>query len=65
MTPPPHVIERAYQMARSGQFSSLEEMRRQLTIEGYVSIEGHLSGHSIRKRLCQNGSVMVDDRVSM
>jgi hypothetical protein len=51
VTPTPHLIERAYQMARSGQFNSVEEMRRQLTVEGYGNIEAHLSGFSIRKDL--------------
>jgi len=51
MTPPPHVIERAYQMARSGQFTSTEDVRRQLHAEGYGNADAHFSGSSIRKEL--------------
>ena len=44
-------VERAYQLARSGTCRSVEDIRRQLTIERYESVQAHLSGASIKRDL--------------
>src|SRR4051794_20712977 len=36
--PPPHVIERAYQLAKSGKFACVEEICQQLSREGYKEL---------------------------
>ena len=50
MSPVP-VIERAYQLAQSGQSAAIGDIRNTLLAEGYESVEGHLAGFSIRQQL--------------
>ena len=52
---PPSLIERAYQLARSGEYATVSAIKAQLKSEGYVSVERHLQGASILhdlRRLC-------------
>jgi hypothetical protein len=49
----PTTIERAFELARSGNHRSIEDIRRQLTREGHSGIYGHLSGSLIRKQLAR------------
>jgi tRNA G26 N,N-dimethylase Trm1 len=49
----PTTIERAYQMARSGECRSLEEIAIGLRREGYEAVAAHLAGASIRRDLRQ------------
>lgn len=44
-------LERAFQLAKSGRFSSVADLRRQLKAENYPSVEEHLAGGSIRRQL--------------
>lgn len=44
-----NIIERAYQLAAES--GSIEEVKRKLSREGYVSVHSHLSGHQIRHDL--------------
>jgi hypothetical protein len=45
------VIERAYELARSGTCRTVEDIRRTLTQERYDSVQAHLSGMSIKRDL--------------
>ena len=45
----PNIIERAYELAK--ETSSLDEVRRQLSDEGYTQVEAHLQGPKIRSDL--------------
>ncbi len=47
------IIERAFQLARSGRFKKVEEIQRALKREGYGRAEGHLAGRLIRTQLRQ------------
>jgi hypothetical protein len=51
MVRPLHVIERAYQLADSGECKNLTEIRARLHHEGYPHTPGHLDGFAIRKSL--------------
>jgi hypothetical protein len=53
MTNPPSTLERAFALARSGELSSVNEIRQRLKAERYDQVEGHLSGHSIGRQLRQ------------
>jgi len=44
-------IERAFQLAREGVCRSVEDIRGQLTSEGYDRVLEHLSGMSIKRQL--------------
>jgi hypothetical protein len=44
-------IERAFQLARSGECASASDIRSRLTREGFASVNEHLSGPSIRRDL--------------
>jgi hypothetical protein len=46
-----NTVERALQLARSGEFSTLEEVVRRLKQEGLSNVEAHTSGPSIRAQL--------------
>ena len=55
MHPSTSIIERAYQLARSGQCKGMQDIRRQLRVEGYGGPQDELTGLGIRrhlKRLC-------------
>jgi hypothetical protein len=45
------VLERAFEMAQSGEFRTLEPLVRQLSKEGYINPERHLLGPSLRRQL--------------
>ena len=51
-----HIIERSYQLARSGECAGIEEIRRRLRAEGYADATAQLTAsRSLRKdltRLC-------------
>jgi hypothetical protein len=50
---PPSLVERAYDIASSGQCGNLVEVVRQLKRDGYraMEIEGYLAGKALRKNL--------------
>ncbi len=43
----PSTVERAYQLARSGQLTSLTEIRSRLRLEGYTDIRAHFTSLSL------------------
>jgi len=55
MSRPTHVVERSYELARSGRYSNVSLIRRQLKTEGYTNceIKFHLEGRSISRDLAQ------------
>ncbi len=52
-------IERAYELARNGPCTTLDDIRRQLDRERYPSVSAHLSGPTLRRQLRQ----ICQDRV--
>lgn len=53
--PQTNIIERAFELART--LESLQDIRRQLSEEGYMQVDAHLQGPKIRSDLKQ---VMVE-----
>jgi hypothetical protein len=46
-----HLIERAFQLARSGSCQTIDDIRRALKKEGYSSTDLHLNAASLMKHL--------------
>ena len=44
-------IERAFALARSGQYRSVSEVIRRLTVEDRAAVEAHLKAHEARREL--------------
>lgn len=59
MNDKPHIVERAFQIARSGQVRSTDQLIKQLKDEGYESYNLHIVG-SLRLNLRKliKGSVL-------
>jgi len=54
--PPPSVIKRAYQLARSGKFANVEEICRRLRSDGYRELYLQFEGAALRadlSRVCR------------
>lgn len=53
-----HIVERAFQLARSGLCATQRDVERALHIEGYPlsDVRGHLAGASLQKQL---GALMI------
>ena len=54
--PPPSVIERAYQLARSGKFADVQEVCCHLRSDGYRELYMHFEGAALRadlSRVCR------------
>ena len=51
MTTPATTLERAFALARSGEYAGVNDIRQQLKRERYDQVEGHLAGHSINREL--------------
>ncbi|WP_425993719.1 hypothetical protein [Caulobacter sp. DWR1-3-2b1] len=51
MTNRPTTLERAFQLARSGEYSTISDIRRQLKIEGFSDAPSQISGPSMLKQL--------------
>jgi exodeoxyribonuclease-3 len=45
------LLERAYELARSGRFSTITEIRNRLGKEGYIQISSYLEGLSVQRAL--------------
>ena len=45
------IIERAYELAGSGDFETLERVANQLIAEGYEGVNEHLSAPTLRRQL--------------
>ena len=44
-------IERAIQLAKSGEFARIGEIRLALRREGFPGVDGHLSGLGVRRQV--------------
>ncbi|NBB52971.1 hypothetical protein GVN24_32340 [Rhizobium sp. CRIBSB] len=56
MTHRPTTIERAYQLARSGECRTLSDIKQRLNADGHERIQEHLYGASVSsalRKLCQ------------
>lgn len=51
MTHRPTTLERAFQLARSGDHATISEIRRQLKLEGFSDAPTQISGPSMLKQL--------------
>ena len=51
MNQPLHTIERAYQIAKSGECIGVEDIRRRLKDEHYEGVDAHLAGAQIKRDL--------------
>ena len=51
MTNRPTTLERAFQLARSGEYSTISDSRRQLKTEGFSDAPSQISGPSMLKQL--------------
>jgi hypothetical protein len=45
------IIERAFELAREGRCTSVEDIRRTLSAEHYGQVDAHMSGFQIRSQL--------------
>lgn len=45
------LLQRAFQLASSGEFTNVTYIAKRLSAEGYLGVSGHLSGRSLRKQL--------------
>jgi hypothetical protein len=46
-----NTVERAFELAASGEVQTFDDLRRKLQWEGYEAVEAHLAGSAIRKQL--------------
>jgi hypothetical protein len=46
-----NTVERAFELAASGEVQTFDDLRRKLQWEGYEAVEAHLAGTAIRKQL--------------
>jgi hypothetical protein len=46
-----HIVERAYELASSGDFSDLADIRQVLSREGYSNVAAHFAGMTFRNEL--------------
>jgi hypothetical protein len=44
-------MERAYELARSGRYSKIDDLMRTLSAEGFDHVHGHLMGRGTRAHL--------------
>jgi hypothetical protein len=51
MPPPPTEVERAYQLARSGQYTTLKQLIEALRAEGYDGVQLSLPAYGLRSEL--------------
>ncbi len=47
----PSIIERAFELARTGECGSIDDIRRRLKAEQYSQVDAHLAGTSVRRQL--------------
>lgn len=46
-----HILERAFELAQSGDCGSIDDIRRQLKAENYAQVDAHLAGSTVRRQL--------------
>jgi hypothetical protein len=56
-------LERAFELARSGEFATVDEIRARLKAERHDQVEGHLAGPSIKRqlaKLCADSRILAE-----
>ena len=48
---PPHTVERAYELARSGECRGVDEIKKRLKAEQCSAVEAQLAGRAIQREL--------------
>jgi hypothetical protein len=48
---PPSTLERAFELARTGEYAGVNEIRAQLKREQHESVDAHLAGPSLSRQL--------------
>ena len=59
MSTRPTTLERAYELARSGRFAGVADLKRRLKDEGFTDVDGQLYGRALQsdlRRLCREAS---------
>lgn len=46
-----HILERAFELAKSGHCATIDDIRRRLKAESYAQVDAHLSGATVRRQL--------------
>jgi hypothetical protein len=46
-----HTLERAFELARTGDCTSVDDIRKRLKAEQYSQVDAHLAGASVRRQL--------------
>jgi hypothetical protein len=46
-------VERAFELAKGGKCRTMTDIRRQLNVEQFSSVEAHLSWPTVRRQLCE------------
>ena len=57
------ILERAFELARSGQCRHLSEIHHQLKLEGFTQIQAHLDGPTIKIQLKKLMDAAADRRL--
>lgn len=51
-----NIIERALELAATGEYARIDHIERKLNAEGYTNVASHLDGPTIRRQLRQAAS---------
>ncbi len=51
MTERPSVVERAFQLAETGEYKTVTEIKLALRQENYAGVDAHMAGRSLRDQL--------------
>jgi hypothetical protein len=46
-----HILERAFELAQSGDCTTIDDIRRRLKTESYAQVDAHLAGATVRRQL--------------
>ena len=46
-----HTLERAFELARTGECISVDDIRKRLKAEQYSQVDAHLAGAAVRRQL--------------
>jgi hypothetical protein len=46
-----HTLERAFELAQSGDCATIDDIRRRLKTESYAQVDAHLAGATVRRQL--------------
>ena len=46
-----HILERAFELAKAGDCTSIDDIRRRLKAEKYSQVDAHLAGATVRRQL--------------